>query len=427
MRILMVSDFYPPIIGGLEGYVHTLAHELVRRGHRVSVATLRHKGAPAYELDAGVHVHRLAGWHRLLAPFYESAARRFHPTVPDPGVMAGLRRVVARERPDVVHAHGWMLYSCLPLKEWSSAGLVVTLHDYGLVCPKKTYMHANRICTGPAYGKCLRCARGAYGGMKAAALTTGLYASSRLHGRVDRYLAVSAAVRDATMAGAPRPLPIEVIPPFISDHVLDEAAAAGRPAFLPQEDGYLLFVGALGVHKGLHVLLQAYAEGLAGLAPLVVIGTERRDTPARFPSGVTVVRDAPHAQVMASWVRCAVGVVPSIWPEPQPLVTLEAMACGRPIVASATGGLPEVVRDGETGLLVPAGDVSALREALRGLLRDPALCRRLGEAARQRARLFAASAVAARIERVYADVLARKAGGPDREVCTLLPAAGTGT
>src|SRR5205085_10801707 len=180
-------------------------------------------------------------------------------------------------------------------------------------------MYADRICMGPAYTRCLRCAGRSYGGMKAAALTTGLVVSSGLHSRVDRYLAVSAAVRGATMAGARRHLPIEVIPPFISDNALDEAAAAGRPAFLPPEDGYVLFVGVLGAYKGLHVLLLAYAEVLAGLTPLVLIGTECGDTPAPFPAGVTVVRNAPHAQVMAAWAHCAVGVVPSICPEPLPL------------------------------------------------------------------------------------------------------------
>jgi glycosyltransferase involved in cell wall biosynthesis len=134
---------------------------------------------------------------------------------------------------------------------------------------------------------------------------------------------------------------------------------------------------------------------------------------------VTVARNAPHAQVMAAWSRCAVGVVPSIWPEPLSLAAVEAMACGRPVVASATGGLPDAVIHGETGLLVPAGDVSALREALCTLLSNPALCRRMGEAARRRARLFTASAITARIERVYADVQARKDGAAHRDVVEL--------
>jgi glycosyltransferase involved in cell wall biosynthesis len=129
---------------------------------------------------------------------------------------------------------------------------------------------------------------------------------------------------------------------------------------------------------------------------------------------------------MAAWVRCAVGVVPSIWPEPQALVTLEAMACGRPVVASATGGLPEAVIDGETGLLVPAGDVGALRDGLRALLSDPMLRRRLGEAARRRACLFTASAITARIEQVYVDVQANKDGAPHRDVVESPVAVGTG-
>ena len=66
------------------------------------------------------------------------------------------------------------------------------------------------------------------------------------------------------------------------------------------------------------------------------------------------------------------------------LVALEAMACGTPVVASRVGGLAEVVQDGETGFLVPPGDVPALRDRLDQLLRDPALARRLGDNARAR-------------------------------------------
>src|SRR3989440_6706370 len=91
MRVLMLSEFYPPIIGGMERHVQTLSHELVRRGHHVAVATLQHGGSPVFEEDEGVRVHRLTGWNHALAAFYLDQARQFHPPVPDPGVMAGLR------------------------------------------------------------------------------------------------------------------------------------------------------------------------------------------------------------------------------------------------------------------------------------------------------------------------------------------------
>lgn len=405
MRILMISDFYPPIIGGLERHVQTLSHELTRRGHSIAVATLWRDGSPAFERDDGVRVHRIRGWNRMLARFYESPERQFHPTFPDPGVVAGLRRIIAHERPDIVHARGWMLYSFLPLKAQSTAKLVVTLHDYSLVCPKKTYLYHDHVCQGPAYGKCIGCASAQYGAAKSLALTTGLQVSARLHDRVDRFLAISTAVRDASMVGTGCPSrPIEVVPTFVPDTALAEAAQAGRPAFLPPQDDYLLFVGALGTHKGLRVLLDAYAA-MDGRVPLVVIGTERGDTPTAFPPGVTVARNVPHGEVMGAWNHSALGVVPSIWPEPFGQVAIEAMICGRPVVASAIGGLRDAVVDGETGLLVPPGNPQALRDALCTLLDNPAQRRRMGEAARRRARLFVASTVIDRIEQIYAEVL----------------------
>ena len=136
LRILMLSEFYPPHIGGVERHVQILSRELAHRGHHVSVASLHHDGSSFFENDEGIRVHRLIGWNRVLAPFYEGRERQFHPPLPDPGLIAGLRHVIEQERPDIVHAHGWMLYSFIGLKAWSKAKLVMTLHEYGLICPK---------------------------------------------------------------------------------------------------------------------------------------------------------------------------------------------------------------------------------------------------------------------------------------------------
>ena len=405
MRILMLSEFYPPLIGGMERHVQTLSRELVRRGHHVAIATLQHKGSPSFEDDEGVRVYRLSGWNRVLALFYEDQSRQFHPPLPDPGVMAGLQRVVELEHPDIVHARRWMLYSFVGLKAWSGAKLVVTLHDYSLLCPTMTYLHDGQACRGPGYIKCIRCAGSQYGGGKAFLLTNGLKLSSYLHRYVDKYIAVSSAVRHASISGTGEPpKPIEVVPTFIPDSAAIEAAQAGRPAFLPPEDNYILYVGRQDVAKGLDVLLDAYTE-LSDLAPLVLLIAEYGNTPKRFPSSVTVVRNVPHAQVMAGWMHCAVAVVPSIWPEPFGQVVVEAMACGKPVVASAVGGIPDIVTDGESGLLVEPGNVNALREALRVLLLDPAKRAQMGMIGLQRARLFTVSTVVDRIEQIYAELL----------------------
>jgi glycosyltransferase involved in cell wall biosynthesis len=137
----------------------------------------------------------------------------------------------------------------------------------------------------------------------------------------------------------------------------------------------ILFAGRLSPEKGVLELLEA-ADG----ARLVVVG----DGPlrARVPGALGFV---PHEELTRLYERAAVVACPS-YREGFGVVCAEAMAHGRPVVASAVGGLLDLVVDGETGLLVPPGDVNALRRALRRLLDDRELRRRMGEAGRRRAR-----------------------------------------
>jgi glycosyltransferase involved in cell wall biosynthesis len=100
------------------------------------------------------------------------------------------------------------------------------------------------------------------------------------------------------------------------------------------------------------------------------------------------------------------GIVPSRFPDPCPTVAIEAMACGVPIVGSRTGGLPDLVADGESGVLVPAGDPIALAAALQGVIGQPELLDAMSVAAHARAPRFLAANVIDRIEAVYTEVLA---------------------
>jgi glycosyltransferase involved in cell wall biosynthesis len=401
----MLSESYSPLIGGTERHVQTLSHELVKRGHQVAVVTLQTGAAPDFEDEEGVHVYRLTGWSRVLTQFYQNQSRQYHPPIPDPGVIAGLRKVIELEHPEIVHARRWMLYSFVSLKSWSGAKLVVTLHDYNLCCPTTGYLHNGQVCTGPAYRKCLQCAGQEYGKGKGMLVTNGLMLSSHLHKYVDKYIAVSAAVRDASIHATGHPAkPIEVVPTFIPDTVVDEALSIERPDFLPPTDDYILFVGRQDSHKGLDVLLDAYA-GLSPTVPLVLLIAGSDDSSRQLPAGAIAIRNAPHAQVMAAWLHCAIGVVPSIWPEPFGQVAVEAMMCGKPIIASAIGGLRDVVVDGESGLLVPPGNASALRDALQDLLLHPDKRSQMGLVGEKRAHLFTVGTVANRIEEIYTDLL----------------------
>lgn len=409
MRILQLSDFYRPTIGGLERHVETLSREMVRLGHDVTVATLRVGDRPAQEWIDGVRVVRLDSWTSRAKVLYADASRPFHPTAPDPGALAALRRIVREARPDIVHSHSWLQYSYFPLHSSAAdaPGHVVTLHDYGLGCVKKTNQHNSSRCSGPVLAKCLGCAGRDYGLLKGTALTVGLRASRPLHRRADAYLAVSSAVAQAARPALPADREVEVVPSMVPDGMAELALNTGRPDFLPKNDGYLLFVGALGPHKGLDTLLEAHRL-LRHRVPLVLIGTPRADTPPILGSDVIVARDIPSAQVMSAWRHSSVAVVPSTWDEPMGQVAVEAMLAGRPVVASDVGGLRDVVEDQVTGLLVPPRDPGALAAAIDSVLGDPSLRSRMGAAGQQRARRFTVGVVAPQVLEVFERVVAAR-------------------
>jgi len=161
----------------------------------------------------------------------------------------------------------------------------------------------------------------------------------------------------------------------------------------PEEPPHVLYVGRLSEEKGVLELVEA-ASGL----PLRIVG----DGPlrGRVPGALGFV---PPAELGPWYERAAVVAAPSRR-EGYGIVAREAMAWGRPVVASAVGGLVDAVEDGVTGLLVPPGDTVALRAALERLLGDSELRAKLGQAARERA--VSLEAAAEQLLAVYDEALA---------------------
>jgi glycosyltransferase involved in cell wall biosynthesis len=191
------------------------------------------------------------------------------------------------------------------------------------------------------------------------------------------------------LAGAARELgarAVRVIPSGV-----DVPESVGEP----DEPPHVLYAGRLSPEKGVLDLVQA-SDGMA----LVVAG----DGPLRdrVPQALGFV---PHDRLLGLYERAAVVACPS-HREGYGVACAEAMAYGRPVVASAVGGLRDLVVDGETGLLVPPGDVAALRRALERLLGDRGLRERLGASGRRRARdLLSWERCTALTLQAYADAL----------------------
>lgn len=402
MRILMLTQSYPPIVGGEERAVEDLSAELAARGHEVAVATLRQPGGEPRG-NPGIRVHSMRSVVYRLRRLYGDTERRHAPPAPDPEAVHDLRRVLRSERPEVVHAHNWLVHTYLPLRRRSGAALVLSLHDYGSLCATKRLMYRGSPCSGPAAIKCLRCASDHYGvGVGVATALGTRLGRSRLSTHVDLFLPVSRAVAERCGLGSGDAF--EVVPNFFRPRAATRPPRDPRLADLPREP-FLLFFGDASLDKGAALLAAAYAQ-LADPPPLVFLGRRTVDGLADLP-GVTVLGPWPHALAMEALGRCLFAVVPSIWPEPFGLVALEAAAAGKPVVASDIGGLRDTVRDGETGLLVKAGDRADLERALRRLIADGDLRRRMGEAAIRRAGSFSPEAVVPAFEGAYRYALKR--------------------
>ncbi len=406
MKILMLAQFFRPVIGGEERSAEDLATALAARGHDVAVATLRVPGTPAYEEARGLRIHRLDSLAGRLGWLFAERERRHVAPFPDPGLVAGLRRVLREERPDVVHAHNWIAHSWLPLAPRAGAPLVLSLHDYSLVCATKRLIRFGAVCDGPAPAKCLRCAAHHYGAAKGTLIAGALQATAPLMRRaVDMYLPVSATVAER-LALARRGLPFEVIPNLLP--ATDEPAlAAGDRALLdrlPAGD-FVLFLGDAGADKGARILVEAHAR-LDRPPPLVFVGRPLDVDRADSGGGVLALGAWPHRAALEAVRRCTLLVAPSIVPETFGLGVLEAMALGKPVVASRLGGLAELVADGETGLLVAPGDPAALAAAIGRLLADAPAREAMGRAARVRAERYSAPHVVPRVEAVYRSLVA---------------------
>jgi glycosyltransferase involved in cell wall biosynthesis len=410
LRVLIASDFFAPSIGGAERQVQLLARELRRRGHETAIATVWQPGLAEESVDDGTPVHRLRAVTTRVPWFSQNPGRRFHPPFPDPEVSARLAVLLSRFQPEIVHANGWIAYSCALALTGRDTPLMVSVRDYGYTCPTRTLLENGvTVSNGPIVTKCLRCAGRQYGPAKAITAVAGVFLGRPLLRRkVVAVHSVSSFVesvvkRDLGFSPQDHRPRFVCIPDIAStDCPPDSSTRTGIVSALPDEP-YILFVGQLAEHKGLGVLLSAYGR-LQSPPPLVLIGTAWGDTRQDFPEKVTVIRDAPHDAVMLAWRRCLFGVVPSVWPDPLPGVVREGMACGKAMIVTATGGNLDMVADDRTGLLVPPRDDAALALAMARLIAEPHTRSRLGAAARATLGDFNADAVARRFEDLYRDL-----------------------
>ena len=361
MRVVLVCPYSLSLPGGVQGQVLGLARTLRQRG--VSATVVGPCDGPPPE--AGVI---------SVGPSVSLAANgSVAPLAPDPPAIRRTLEVLAAERPDVLHLHEPLV-----------PGPALTALLAGGIPAVGTFHASGRV---PAY-VWLRPA------VRATARRIGLRTAVSPEAR---------ALAERWLGGACHVLPngVEVERFAKADPwpVIDTPAGSGRA---------ILFVGRHEPRKGLEVLLAAFAR-LDRDAVLWVAGEgpQTASLAASAPSNVQWLGRISDEELARRLRTAAVFCAPSLHGESFGVVLLEAMAAGTPVVASDISGYRDVARDGREAVLVPGGDVAALTGALRRILDDPPLARRLVEAGTARAAGFSMDRLAARYTELYDRLLVR--------------------
>lgn len=380
MKILMVNKFLYPRGGDAIATLKT-GSLLAAKGHDVIYWGMSHELNPEYpysglfvsnvDFDSGMSfAQKIGAAFRIL---YSFEARD------------KVRKLLEKVKPDIVHLNNFahqISPSILGIFRENKIPAVMTMHDYKLVCPAySSWLNGKfcSLCSGGRYYRCFlnRCTKGS--GFKSAVNMAEMYLHHNvlhLYGKIDVYISPSAFMRDRIKESGFKGEIIH-LPNFV-----DTKAYAPSYAF---EEKSMVYVGRLSAEKGMNTLLDAF-RGTD--IKLKIIGTGELEEHLKNRirnenlANINLLGYKSGGELKDEIMRSAAVVLPSECNENNPLTVLEAFAMGKPVIGSRTGGIPELVKDGETGFTFTCGNAGDLRQKAEDLISDAAGISRMGRNAR---------------------------------------------
>lgn len=429
MKICLANEYFPPHApGGAEWSTEALARALAACGHAVTVATPDY-GAAAVETRDGYLIRRFP--FPLKRPPGRAVLRPRVFQNPLFALWVGwqLARVVRVSGAEVLHAQNkHMLLPGIIARRLTGVPLLLTLRDGGLIDAAPMCLHHGdqrptdcgvrklwRECSAEYFELYMRGRRSRLV-TKVAFLFGWIDAcfKQRFLRHLDAVVGVSEGIlgvyrRSGLLDGARRVEAIPTIPPLMPPATAAQAAAA-REAHELGARPIVLYVGKFSPGKGTADLIAAAAHVAAAHPDALFVFAG--DGPVAFPEVPWLRRlgPLPNPEVLALYAAADMVVVPSVIPDSLSRVILEAMTAGRPVIGTCVGGTPELIRNGETGLLVGRSDPEGLARAIVTLLGDETLRRTMGEQARRSVdQHFSERGTVDRLLALYRDVIATRA------------------
>lgn len=414
MRILVLSDLYPPhFVGGYELKCMLHTEELMRRGHDVFVLTSnwgvgRKDAFVEHNVSRSLRTGRKGQSARLPKKmlFINGLMKRFDQlkrAFASRKNYTIARNTISTVKPDLVYA--WQLddVSIGPVLAAQDQGIpiIYRLDDYWLANLKK------EICFDSVPMK-----------RRFRAIINGLKDFNNID--FSHMLVVSRSVKKSYVEVGFTAQTITVMPEgVLSDIILD---INDLPNSTIKDCFRLVYVGRLVHQKGTHVVIEALAHligemgisnvrlDIIGVGPIDYIEKLKNMTvKLGLNAYVDFVGFVEHEQVLARFLEYNAALIPSLWEEPLSGTIAEAMARGLPVIATDRGGNPEIIFDGENGLLVPPGDSVKLAYAIKKLIENPAMVRKLKQKALDTVREnYTHERIVDRVEEYFREVLASK-------------------
>ena len=419
MRVVFLShSFVPDYIGGAEVSLYHTCRGLQARGYDCVVLATNSRGRERvdqwYEVD-GIPVHRLT---------WVTKRRRAATDLFDARLFPPLYRDLQRLHPDIFHLHNVAQATMAPFvaATMTNTPTVCTLHDHWLLCPGDMLYRADGTLCDPAQnpeGRCGMCYR-RYEYW--ADLPQRHQWMARLTRNVRRFISPSQALIDLHVAGGFERerfvhLPNALAAPELVEPRHEQLREAIHAA---QHRPTLVFAGG-GVHnKGADVVTRAIPGLLAAIPDLqfVIAGAGEQEyfqAWARHAPAVRVLGKVPFGEMRALFAAADLTLMASVWPENSPMTIYENYQVGTPVLASAVGGIPELVDEGKTGYLFPRNDHDALiAQVVRHFQRPPHERRQMRHACVMAARTrWTLQEHLDRIETLYASIQAERSGATD--------------
>jgi glycosyltransferase involved in cell wall biosynthesis len=383
LRVLQVNKFFYAGAGAETSFFATRAL-LAQRGHEVVDFAMTHpNNVPSPYARYFAPQRDYAGGGSPVARLRDASA-----SVYSRKARSRLGRLLDEHPVDVAHLHN--VYHQLTLSvvdELAARGIptVLTLHDWKVACPAYTLFTDGapcRRCPTSGYANAIRhrCVKGSAAASGLAALEAILADRRGSYAKINRYIAPSRFAVDIAALGGLDRARVDHIPNFLPDEEL--ASAAPDADHGPR----MLYVGRLTETKGVRCLLRAFArvdvDAELRIAGDGELAAEVSAAAAHDPR-ISYLGRLSRPGVHAEYERARAVLMPSLWEDNGPLVVLEAQARSKAMIVSDRGGLREFVCENETGLVVNAGDESALANAMTRLATEGALAAAFGRRARE--------------------------------------------